>query len=101
MQKISYEKCKFHFRKFFSHWTIVAELLPANIPEEIKIQVLRDCNDLLSKVKSYTDTELNPSKKILYDYFRSGYENVKSINKILPSLEISRAEYLESNFISI
>ena len=58
-----YVKCKFHFRGFSSHWTIVAKTLPDNISEKIKIQVLRNYHDLLSKVKSYIDTELDLSKK--------------------------------------
>ena len=62
------------------------------MPEEIKMQVLRNRNDLLGKVKSYIDKELNPSKK-LYDSSRSDYEIVKSIDEILASLEISRVEY--------
>ena len=32
-------------------------------------------------------------QKKLYDSFRNDYENVKSIDEILASLEISRAEY--------
>ena len=32
-------------------------------------------------------------QKKLYDSFRSDYENVKSIDEILASLGISRAEY--------
>ena len=62
-RKYRNEKCRFHFGRFFSHRTIVAEPLPDNMPEEIKMQVLRNRNDLLSKVKSDIDTELNPSKK--------------------------------------
>ena len=61
--------CRFHFRRFFSHRTTVAEPLPENMPEEIKIQVLRNCNDLLSKVESYIDTKLNPSKKKFITFF--------------------------------
>ena len=56
-------KCRFHFERFFSHQTIVAEPLLDNMPKEIKIQVLRSRNDLLGKVKSYFNTKLNPSKK--------------------------------------
>ena len=63
-RKYHNEKCRFHFRRLFSHRAIVAEPLPDNMPEEIKMQVLRNRNDLLSKVKCYIDTELNPSKKI-------------------------------------
>ena len=59
------EKCRCHFRGFFSHWKIAAEHLPDNMPEEIKIQVLRNRNDLLTKLKSYVDTELDLSKKIV------------------------------------
>ena len=75
-RKYRNEKCSFHFGKFFSHRTIVAEPLPDNMPEEIKMQVLRNRNDLLSKVKSYIDTELNLSKKNFYDSSRTDYENV-------------------------
>ena len=92
-RKYCNEKCRFLFGRFFSHWTIVAEPLPESMPDEIKIQVLRNRNDLLSKVKSYIDTKLNPSKTNLYDSFRSDYENVKSIDEILASLEISTTKY--------
>ena len=64
-RKYQNEKCRIHFGRFFSHRTIVAEPLLDNMPEEIKMQVLGNRNDLLSKVKSYIDKELNPSKKIL------------------------------------
>ena len=57
------EKRRFHFGRFFSHRAVVAEPLPDNMPEEIKIQVLRNRNYLLSKVKISIDTKLNPSKK--------------------------------------
>ena len=68
-RKYHNEKCRFHFRRFFSHRTTVAEPLPDNMPEEIKIQVLRNRNDLLSKVESYIDTKLNPSKKKVITFF--------------------------------
>ena len=92
-RKYRNEKCRFHFGRFFSNRTIVAEPPLDNMPEEIKMQVLRNRNDLLSKVKSYIDTKLNPSKKNFYDSSRSDHENVKSIDEILASLEISRVEY--------
>ena len=61
--------------------------------EEIKDQVLKNRSDLLSKVKRYTDTELNPSKKNFYDSTRSDYEVVKTIEEILSVLEISKEDY--------
>ena len=59
------------------------------MPEEIKNQVLKNRSDLLSKVKRYTDTKLNSSKKSFYDSTRSDYEVVKTIEEILSLLEIS------------
>ena len=63
------------------------------MPEEIKNQVLKNRSDLLSKVKRYIDTELNPSKKNFYDSTRSDYEVVKTIEEILLLLEISKEDY--------
>ena len=83
------DKCRFIFGKLFTDRTIVAEPLPEDMPEEIKNQVLKNRSDLLSKVKRYIDTELNPSKNNFYDSSRSDYEVVKTIEKILSSLEIS------------
>ena len=62
-RKYHNKECRFHFGRFFSHQTILAEPLPENMSEEIKMQVLRNCNGLLSRVESYTNTGLNPSKK--------------------------------------
>ena len=50
--------------KFFSDRRIVAEPFPDDMLEEIKSQVFKNRKDLLSKVKSDINTELNPSKKI-------------------------------------
>ena len=63
-RKYRNDKCRFHFGKLFSSSTFVAEPLPNDMLEEIKIQVLKNRNALLSKVKRYIYTELNPSKNI-------------------------------------
>ena len=87
-RKYRNDKCRFNFGKFFTGRTIVAEPLPKDVPEEIKNQVLKNCSDLLSKVKRYIDTELNPSKKNFYDSTISDYEVVKTIEEILSLSEI-------------
>ena len=92
-RKYRNDKCRFHFGKLFSSSTFVAEPLPNDMSEEIKIQVLKNRNALLSKVKRYIDTELNPSKKKFYDSSRNDYVKVKSIDEILGLLEISKVEY--------
>ena len=63
-RKYRNQKCRFHFVKFFSDRRIVAEPLPDDMLEKIKSQVFKNRKDLLSKVKSDINTELNPSKKI-------------------------------------
>ena len=92
-RKYRNDKCRFNFLNFFTGRTIVAEPLPKDVPEEIKNQVLKNCSDLLSKVKRYIDTELNPSKKIFYDSTISDYEVVKTIEEILSLSEIWKEDY--------
>ena len=92
-RKYRNDKCRFHFGKFSSSSTIVAKPLPNDMSEEIKIQVLKNRNALLSKVKRYKDTEPNPSKNIFHDSSRNDYVKVKSIDEILGLLEISKVEY--------
>ena len=75
-RKYRNQKCRFNFGKFFADRTIAAEPLSEDMPEEIKNQVLKNRSDLLSKVKRYIDTELDPSKKNFYDSTRSDYEVV-------------------------
>ena len=41
---------------------IVADPLPENMPEEIKVLVLRKRNKILDKVRDYINNFLNPSK---------------------------------------
>ena len=59
-RKYRNDKCKFHFEKFFPSSAIVAETLSNDMSEETKIQVLKNRNVLLSKIKRYIDTDLNP-----------------------------------------
>ena len=87
-RKYRNNQCKFHFGKFFSSSRIAAEPLPSDMSEEIKIEMLKNHNALLSKV----NTELNLSKKN-YDSSSNHYEKVKSIDEILGLLEISKVEY--------
>ena len=63
------------------------------MPEEKENQVLKNCSDLLSKIKRYIDTELNQSKKNFCDSTKSEYEVVKNIEEILSLLEISKEDY--------
>ena len=44
----------------FSEKTIVAEPLSENMPEEIKVLVLRKRNEILDKVRDYINSFLSP-----------------------------------------
>ena len=92
-RKYRNDKCRFGFRKFFTDRTIVAVSFPEDMPEEITNQALKNRSDLLSKVKIYIDTELNPSKKNFNDSTRSDYEIVRTVEEILSLLQISKEDY--------
>ena len=58
------EKWRFHFGKFFTIRTTIAQPMPDFLSVDKKNEIMQNRIQLLKKVKQYTDTELNPSKKI-------------------------------------
>ena len=64
-RKYRNEKCGFHFGKFFTSRTIIAQLLSDSLSVDKKNEIMQNRKQLLKKVKQYIDTKLNPSKKIL------------------------------------
>ena len=77
----------------FSEKTIVAEPLSENMPEEIKVLVLRKRNEILDKVRDYINSFLSPSKMIFYDPTCNGLIEIKSVSKVLEELSITEKEY--------
>ena len=73
--------------------TIIVERLPSDIPDKLRVEVKRKRRNILGKVKSYTDTELNSSKRNLYDPARDDFEETSSIEDILISLQITTCDY--------
>ena len=67
--------------------------MPSDIPDKLRVEVKRKRRNILGKVKSYTDTELNPSKRNLYDPARDDFEEASSIEDILISLQITTCDY--------
>ena len=53
-------------------------------------------NNILKKVKNYIDNGLNPSKKNFLNSTKEDYEELKSTDEILASLEISKYDYEEA-----
>ena len=61
-RKYRNEKCRFHFRKFFTNRTIIAQPLSDSLSVDEKNEIMENRKLLLKKVRQYIDTELNPSK---------------------------------------
>ena len=72
-RKYRNEKCRFHFGKFFTTRTIIAQPLEDSVPEDIKRTKIQYRNTILKKVKNYIDNELNPSKKNFLNKTKDDY----------------------------
>ena len=83
--------CRFNFGKLFSEKTIISEPLSESIPSERRKQILSEKNEIITKVKSYINEHLNPSKKNFFDPVSENYVAPPSIDEILNSLEISKS----------
>ena len=99
-RKYRNRKCRFHFRKFFTTRTIIAQTLEDSVPEDIKHAKMQCRNTILKKVKDYINNELNTSKKNFLDKTKDHYVELKSIEEILSLLEISSKGYKEALSIS-
>ena len=66
----------------------MAQPLADSVPPDVKLQKMQQRNNILKKVKSYIDNQLNLSKKNFLDSTKKDYEVLKSTDEILASLEI-------------
>ena len=88
-RKYRNKKCRFHFGKFFTTRSIIAQPLKDFVPDYIKRAEMQYRNTILKEVKNYIDNELNPSKKKkILDKRNDDYVELKSIEEILHLLEI-------------
>ena len=99
-RKYRNEKCRFHFGKFYTNRTIVAQPLSDSLSVDEKNVIMGNRKLLLKKVKQYIHSKLNPSKKNFYNTSRDDYEKTKSIDEILEFLEISKFDYEQALSIS-
>ena len=79
-RKYRNEKCRFRFGKFFTTKTIIAQALADSVPPDGKLQKMQQRNNVLKKVKTYMDNELNQSKKNFLDSTKEDYEELKSVD---------------------
>ena len=85
-------QCRFHFGKFFTDRTIVAEPLSEELDESMKSKMLQNRNEILSLVKQKIDEVLNPSL--------STYNSLLTEDDIFTSIGISKDQYLSALSIS-
>lgn len=92
-RKYRNEACQFHFGRYFTSKTIAAQPLPATLTADEEKETMLKQNGILSKVKTYTDEELNLAKCIFYNKSKEDYYQLKSVKEILLDLEISPRDY--------
>ena len=83
------QRCRFHFGRFCTRQTIIAESLPNEILDDLKKEIMEKRRNIIRTVKKYIDTELNSSKKNLYDPKRSDFQEGNIIEEILNSIQNS------------
>ena len=80
-RKYKNQACRFHFGKFFSKRTIVAEPLSSDIPENERIILLQERKEILTKVKEYINEYLIPAKVNFFGHSGDDFIQVKSISR--------------------
>ena len=76
------------------------KLLPGNLPEEERKNILAWRDSISKKVKVFIDEGLNPAKRNFYDKTRDDYFEPKTIGHILTNLNIEKVEYEHALSIS-
>ena len=93
-------KCRYSFGKYFTDHTIIAHPLSDKLLVEEKALILQQRKLVLSTVKKYIDTYLNPKTNNLYSQTENVYQSDKPINAILQELQISEDQYYKDLSIS-
>ena len=78
---------------FFSRRTIVAKPLPSETSDIEKSIILKRRHEILSTVKTYIDTNLNPAKVNFLNHDQNNYLKLPSISQVLESLDIREEDY--------
>ena len=84
--------CHYNFRRFFADRTIVAMSLDQPVDTLGKSKILTKSNNILSKVRQYTDGFLGPSKASDVDKL--------TINEALKFLNIAEVDYHDAFLLS-
>ena len=99
--KYKNEKCRYPFGKFLTDHTIVSLLLPADLREQLKNNILNKREHFLSKVKQYIDSNHAPWRRSILNPLKDNFEESPSIGNILTEPDITEKEYYNALGISI
>ena len=99
-RKYKNQSCRYHFGRFFTDHTIIAVPLSKDISIDEKTHIIEQRKLLLSKVKEYIDTNLDPRKRNILNPQNDDFEAVPKINEILQELQISEHDYYKVLSIS-
>ena len=80
------------FWKLFTERTIISLPLPNHLPDTVKNNILNEGERILSMVKNYTDTHLDPRKRNILHPLKD-FEDILSIKIILAELKLTEEEY--------
>ena len=75
--------CRYHFGRFFTDRTVISVPLLKEIPVEERAHIIEWRKLLLTKVKQYIDTNLDPRKKNILKPQCDSFEGVPSFDNIL------------------
>ena len=93
-------ECRYSFGNYFTDHTIITHPLSDKPSVEEKAMILQQRKLVLSTVKKYIDTHLNPKTNNLYSPTENFYQPDKPINAILQELQISEDQYYKALSIS-
>ena len=99
-RKYKNQMCRYHFGRFFTDRTVIAVPLLKEIPVGERAHIIEWHKLLLTKVKQYIDTNLDPRKKNILKPQCDNFEGVPSIDNILLELDISKDDYYKALSIS-
>ena len=99
-RKYKNEKCRYHFGKFFTDYTIISILLDGNLPEDVRNSNLNERDRILGNVKEYISNNLNPKKRNILNPLKENYEKVPNIPDILKGFNLTEDQYCDALSIS-
>ena len=98
--KLKNKCCRFHYERYFSDHTIIAQPLASNIAVDVKVSLMEKRNNVLDKVKEYTNMHFNSSTNNFYDSSQDLFQPTLSIEVMLSYLELTKAEYEDALSVS-